>query len=62
MSGAQNEPETVKVIEFRLFGNHSEDTVTETLEAVGYNTTVFEPLENGTIIVVTAAVSTLDDN
>ena len=50
MSGAQNEPETVKVIEFRLFGNHSEDTVTETLEAVGYNTTVFEPLENGLLL------------
>jgi hypothetical protein len=36
---------------FQLQGNHAEDTISEVLQAVGYNMTVFEPLGNGTIVV-----------
>ncbi len=49
-------------ISFTLQGNHSEDTVSETLEAVGYNTTIFEPLNNGSIIVNASAILNGDDD
>ena len=42
---------TIITTTFHLQGTHAEDTVSEVLEAVGYNMTVFEPLNNGTIII-----------
>ncbi|HEX2169250.1 MAG TPA: hypothetical protein VHF65_03025 [Nitrososphaera sp.] len=38
---------TIITTTFHLQGIHAEDTVSEVLEAVGYNMTVFEPLNNG---------------
>jgi hypothetical protein len=38
-------------ISFRLYGTNQEDTVSQTAEALGWNVTVFEPLQNGTIII-----------
>jgi hypothetical protein len=43
-------------IEFHLQGNHSEDTVSETAWAFGWNVTVFEPLGNGSIFVSAISV------
>jgi hypothetical protein len=40
-----------ETISFKLQGTHQEDTVSETAEALGWNVTVFEPLQNETIIV-----------
>jgi hypothetical protein len=45
---AQAQEETIS---FKLEGTHQEDTVSETAEALGFNVTVFEPLNNGTILV-----------
>jgi len=39
------------MITFRLYGTHMEDTVGQVLAAVGWNMTVFEPLQNRTILV-----------
>jgi hypothetical protein len=43
--------EEVSQITFKLERTHMEATVGQVLEAVGYNMTIFEPLDNGTIIV-----------
>jgi hypothetical protein len=45
---AAQEQETIS---FKLQGTHAKDTVSETAEALSWNVTVFEPLNNGTILV-----------
>jgi len=42
--GEEETTTTIITTTFHLQGNHAEDTVSEVLEAVGYNMTVFEPL------------------
>ena len=49
--GEEETTTTIITTTFHLQGTHAEDTVSEVLEAVGYNMTVFEPLNNGTIII-----------
>ena len=49
--GKEETTTTIITTTFDLQGTHAEDTVSEVLEAVGYNMTVFEPLNNGTIII-----------
>jgi hypothetical protein len=41
-------------ITFTLQGTHAEHTVSEVLEKVGWNMTVFLPLQNNATIIVTA--------
>jgi hypothetical protein len=49
--GEEETTTTIITTTFHLQGTHAEDTVSEVLEAVGYNVTVFEPLNNGTIVI-----------
>ena len=39
------------IINFKLYGTHAEDTVSDTAEALGFNVTIFQPLNNGTILI-----------
>ena len=49
--GEEETTTTIITTTFHLQGTHAEDTVPEVLEAVGYNMTVFEPLNTGTLII-----------
>jgi hypothetical protein len=47
----QPQEQEQEVIHFRLYGNHSEYSVSETLEALNWTLTIFQPLNNNTILV-----------
>jgi hypothetical protein len=34
-----------------LYGRHAEDSVSQTAEALGWRVTVFQPLDNATILI-----------
>lgn len=51
-SKQQQQPQQEQMITtFHLQGLHSEDTISQTAEALGWNTTTIEPLNNGSIFV-----------
>ncbi len=47
----EGQGEEEEQITFQLKGSYAEDTVFETARALGWNVTVFELLNNGTIVV-----------